>query len=432
MNTCGGWESVRHAVRQRVGLRAFDTWFSALDGQVEGRTLVVRCPDGFVKSFVEGRYGAVIAEAAGPDRAVEYRLSDEPAARAAVEPASAPSPPPVPAAATVNAPEQVGFASFVAGPANALALEAARALVRGELGRCNPLLISGPPGVGKTHLCQAIRRDVAEGVVYRSSEEFTSEVTQGIRQDRMAAVRQRYRKSANLLILEDLQFLQGKRATQVELFHTLDHLLKRGRPVVVTASRPPGELDGLDAQLTSRLASGLVTYIGPPEAETRREILRSKAASGGVALPDACLDALAERPVESVRDLVAGLNQVVARATLLKRPITPELLREALATVTVPGRRRSMDEIIGLVAQTYAVSVAELHSRSRKRRVTRPRQLAMYLCRRFTDASLKEIGRKLGRDHTSVIYAIDVVERRAAEHPPLRYQLEALAGRLGV
>jgi chromosomal replication initiator protein len=187
----------------------------------------------------------------------------------------------------------------------------------------------------------------------------------------------------------------------------------------------------LDAQLASRLASGLVAYIGPPEAETRRKILRSKAASGGIALPDACLEALAERPVESVRDLVAGLNQVVAHATLLKRPITPELVREALATVTVPGRRRSLDEIVKLVAQTYALSVAELRSRSRKRHVVRPRQLAMYLCRRFTDASLKEIGRALERDHTSVIYAIDVVERRATEHPPLRYQLETLASRLG-
>ena len=147
-------------------------------------------------------------------------------------------------------------------------------------------------------------------------------------------------------------------------------------------------------------------------------------------LPDDCLDALAERELGSARDLVAGLNQVVARATLQKRPITLALVREALAKVEVPGRRRSLDEIIRMVARAYSLPVEELRGRSRKRRVTRPRQLAMFLCRRYTDASLKEIGRALGRDHASVIYAIDQVERRSVEQPQLRYQLETLAARL--
>ena len=440
MNTCGGWDAVRERVRQRVGVRAFEAWFEGLHGTLDDQTLVIDCPDAFVRDWIKGRYGEVLEAAAPGVRSIRYR---------AVGGSSAPRPGPAVASRAVDrpaharptlaegcepesrAPLQGTFSSFVAGPTNALALEAARAVARGEAGRCNPLVIAGPAGVGKTHLCTAIRQEAGEGVVYRSSEEFTSEVTQGIRSDRMPSVRHRYRRAANLLILEDVQFLRGRRATQTELFHTLDHLLARGRSVVVTSDRPPQEIEQLDPSLASRLASGLVAYIGPPELETRYAILRDKAAAGGVRVPEACIELLGTRAIESVRDLLAGLNQVVARSTLLKRPITTELVEEALATVSVPGRRRSLGEIIAGVARAYSLEVSDLRSRSRKRRVTRPRQLAMYLCRRYTDASLKEIGRALARDHSSVLYAIDVVEKRTLEEPQLRYELETLIAKLG-
>ena len=432
MNTCGGWESVRVSVRQRVGVRAFETWFSDLEGAVAGDALVLRCPDQFVRSWIAGRYGEVLREAAG-GRAVEYRVVGESAGGAALAGERAVEPRRVragPAPAPGRSP-QASFDSFVPDPGNALAFEAARAVARGEGGRCNPLLITGPSGVGKTHLCKAIRLEADCNILYRSSEEFTTEVTQAIRGDRMPAVRHKYRRAANLLILEDLQFLAGKKATQSELFHTLDHLLGRGRRVVLTADRPPHQLDGLDGRLASRLASGLVARIGPPEHETRRAILRAKAAAGGVRLPDDCLALLAERAVESAGDLVAGLNQVVAHATLLKRPITVELVDEALATVGLPGRRHTPGAIIELVARSYSLRPEDLRSRSRKRHISRPRQLAMYLCRRYTDASLKEIGRALQRDHSSVMYAINAVERRTLEEPRLRYQVEAISAKLG-
>jgi chromosomal replication initiator protein len=411
-------------VRQQIGARAFDQWLGGVEGRVEGDVLVLDCPDAFVRSWVQGRYGDMIRDAS-PVASVEYRVPGRSAERPAPSEPEAPGEPLAPVA-----PVQSSFDSFIAGPANALALEAARAVARGEAGRCNPLVLTGPSGVGKTHLCQSIRSGAGANAVYRSCEEFTSEVTQAIRGDRMPAIRHRYRRNANLLILEDLQFLEGKKATQVEFFHTLDHLLERGRPVVVTADRSPHELGGLDPKLASRLASGLVAYIGPPEADTRLAILRAKSAAGGVRVPDDCLELLATRPVTSVRDLLAGLNQVVARATLLKRAITAELVQEALAASVVPGAHWTLDEIIALVARTYSVTPDDLRSRTRKRHIARPRQIAMYLCRRYTDASLKEIGRTLQRDHTSVLYAIDAVERRTLEHPQLRYQLETLSARL--
>ena len=177
------------------------------------------------------------------------------------------------------------------------------------------------------------------------------------------------------------------------------------------------------------MTAGLVARSAPPSEGTRLAILRDKASRGGVRLSAECLQQLAARPVTSVRDLLSGLIQGVARGLLLRRPITPELVTEALRAVEVPGRRHSIEEIRALVARTYALTDAELRSRSRKRRVVRPRQFAMYLCRRYTDASLKDIARAFGRDHSSVLYAVDVVEQRIVEQPQLRYELEALAAR---
>jgi chromosomal replication initiator protein len=428
--TTGGWETVRSALGRRVGASAYDAWFRTLDGRFEDETLVLRCPDRFTRDWLRSRFEGVIRECAPGARGIEYRLE------ALLRPAAAPALEPAATAEPSDSPEPPGhaqehlFERFVSGPGSALALEAARAVARGEAGRCSPLFLVGTTGSGKTHLCRAIQGAVGAAALYRSSEEFTSEVTDALRSGQMPKIRQRYRRQANLLILEDVQFLAGKRATQAELFHTLDHLMSHGRTVVLSADRQPSELDELDPKLRSRMASGLVARIGPPESQTRRAILRERAARGGVRVPEECLELLAERELASVRDLIAGLNQVVARASLLRAPITPELVAEALDAVDMPGRPRTLDEIAAVVTRAYGLDADALRGRSRKRVVVQPRQVAMYLARRYTPASLADIGRAFGRDHTSVMYAIDVVERRIVERPQLRYELEALAARI--
>lgn len=426
MGKSGGWEAVREALRQRIGPAAFDAWFRTLGAKIEGSTLIVRCPDRFSRDWIRSRYGRVLEEAATDFGHVEYQINrgstESPRATsvpAQAEPTRSPRPRP-------------SFDDFVMGPGNALALEAARAVALGRAGRCSPLVLAATSGLGKTHLCRAIQRELGENVVYRSSEEFTSEVTHAIRMGQMQAIRQRYRRSLNVLILEDVQFLEGKRATQIELFHTLDHLISHSKTVVLSCDRPPGKIEGLDTKLASRMTSGLVACMTPPELDTRRNILREKAAAGGVRVPDQCLELLARRPLESVRELLTGLNQVVARASLLRQPVTPELVAEAIAAVELTERPRTLGEILELTSRTYGLSPEQLSGRSRQRRVVRPRQFAMYLCRRYTDASLKEIGRAFGRDHSSVIYAIEVVERRTLERPQVRYELETLASRLSV
>jgi chromosomal replication initiator protein len=285
--------------------------------------------------------------------------------------------------------------------------------------------------MGKTHLCRAIYGRAGNAALYRSSEEFTTEVTEALRAGQMPKIRQRYRRQANLLILEDVQFLVGKRATQAELFHTLDHLMEHGKTVVFSADRCPSELDELDPKLRSRMASGLIARIGPPERDTRRAILRERAARGGVRVPAECIELLADRELGSVRDVLSwALNHGRTRASLLRAEITPQLVAQALAAVELPGRPRSLDEIVAETARAYGQTIEALRSRSRKQLFVRLRQIAMYLARLYTDASLADIGRAFGRDHTSVMYAIDVVERRIVERPQLRYELEALAARI--
>ena len=424
----GGWEAVRGVLRQRIGAAAFERWFAPVEAALEAQTLVLHCPDRFSRDWVERRYGRLLGELRGAGHPIEYRVAAE---SGRSNPGARDRPPGrPPARPQTTAPPEPGFEAFVAGPGNVLALEAARAVARGQAGHCIPLVLAGGSGLGKTHLCRALRRALGEGTVYRSSEEFTTEVTGALRSGQMDAFRQRYRRSLNVLILEDVQFFAGKRATQVELFHTLDHLLTSGKPVVLSAERAPQEIDGLDPKLASRMSSGLVACITPPEHKTRRAILREKAAGGGVRLPDDCLELLAARPIRSVRDLLAGLNQVVARAALLQRSISIELVEEALAAVAVPGRSRSIEEIIELVARACGTTLEELRGRSRRRSVVRPRQVAMYLARRYTDASLKEIGGAFGRDHSGVLYSLEAVEKRVAERPQLRYELEALVARI--
>ena len=419
----GGWDVVRAAVREQIGPHAYDAWFRTLDCRLEDDGLVVECPDRFSLEWIRDRYDDVLKRACGPDRAIDYRLASS-------SPAEAPNgPPPEASAPSAQAAGAPGFENFVVEPGNALALEAARAVAGGAAGRCSPLFIAAPSGLGKTHLCRAIQGSLGTASTYRSAEGFTTEVTEGIRGREMHKVRRRYRRSRNVLVLEDVQFLAGKRQTQIELFHTLDHLIETGCPVVLSGDRPPLEIPDLDAELASRMAAGLVARIASPELPARRQILREKAARGGVRLPEDCLERLALRPVRSVRDLLAGLNQTVARASLLRRPITLELVGEALEAAGSSRRPRTIEEIRERVARSYALGVEELTSRSRRRRVVRPRQIAMYLCRQWTDASLKDIGRAFGRDHTSVMYAVEVVERRLLERPQLRYEIEDLATR---
>jgi chromosomal replication initiator protein len=312
------------------------------------------------------------------------------------------------------------------------------AIARNQQRSLNQLYIASARGLGKTHLLRAVvaeaRRLAAGQVLYTSAESFTNDFMISIRNRDMAGFKQRYRRGRQLLLMEDVEFLVGKTQTQLEFFYTVRHVLDAGGRVVVSGDRVPLELTGLDPQVRTQLASGFVAQLEAPDAQVRREILHAKAAGGGIHLPEDCLDLLVETLRGSVRDLESALIQLVTTASLLKRPIDLALTRQALAIRVEGGgcarAQLDTDSVITVVASFFKTQPATLASRSRRRDVLAPRQLAMYLCRRYTDATLAEIGRAFGRSHPSVKNAIARVERDITERAPLRYQIEALVDRL--
>ena len=328
------------------------------------------------------------------------------------------------------------FETFVVGPCNALAREAAFALAQDRQQSLNPLFLVSDQGLGKTHLARAIvseaRRCGSQQLVYTSAEGFTSEFMTAIRAKRMESFKQRFRQGCQLLVIEDVQFLGSKTATQLELFHTLVHLLDAGVRVVISADRLPRRSEGFEPRLCSQMAAGLVAELEPPDAAVRRRILRAKASAGGVGVPDECLDQLVEGARGSVRDLEGVLIQLVAMASLMKRPIDRELTGLALRKLAAPELRGRLDAttVIRTVALFFGTAPEALSARSRRKDVLIPRQLAMYLCRRYTSLPLAEIARAFDRDHPAVSNAIKVVERQILERAPLRYQVEELSARL--
>ncbi len=453
------WDGALRRLSAGMPPLVFEAWIHPLRIRADGDQLVLIAPTAFHADRVRTRFLEVIQSelAAESGRAVPLRLeiaaeaaeprpACEPAATAELAPARESGPSALPLRVPLarcepprEAPAQLAlphtFDTFVVGPANAFAREASLALARGRAFGAGPLFLAGPPGTGKSHLARALvheaRKHTSLRAVYASAESFTGDLMVSIRDQQTPSFRRRYRRECDLLVLEDVQFLEGKNATQLELFHTVEHLRLVGARVVLTADRLPRELTRLDARLASQLASGLVAEMDLPDRALRRDILRDRAARGGFRIPENCLELLVDAAHGSVRDLEGVLMQLVASSALLARPIDRALTEEALRKVAGPeGAALGIDEVIDCVAQFFGVRRSELASRSRRRASLRPRQLAMYLCRRFTDASLCEIGRALGRDHPAVANALRAVERGMLERAPLRYQVEELASRL--
>jgi chromosomal replication initiator protein len=463
------WEGVLRRLGAELPRHALEAWVRPLVAEAGAEGLRLGCPSAFHRERIEARLLARIercaeAEAGRPVAIELHLLEGRAAARLAVGPASAAGassgageraacePGRASSAAAEPAPERPArpagrgpwqadlphtFASFVVGPCNALAREAAVAVARDAQRPLNPLFLVSEPGLGKTHLARAVVGEAARRgltrCVYESAEAFTNLFTASIRDRDMDRFKRRYRQECDLLVLEDVQFLRAKSATQLELFHTLSHLIDAGARVVLTGDRLPRAMDGLDLRLRSRMGAGLVAEIEPPDAMVRREILRRKAAHGGVRVPDACLDLLVESLRGSVRDLEGVLIQLVASASLLKRPIDLELTRRALHKVAPTDAcrvRLEVGAVVRGVAAFFGTTPAALASRSRRRDVLVPRQLGMYLCRQYTDAPLVAIARAFGREHPSVANAVRRVERAILERAPLRYQVEELVARL--
>ncbi|WP_338447251.1 chromosomal replication initiator protein DnaA [Pelagerythrobacter marensis] len=309
------------------------------------------------------------------------------------------------------------FAAFVTGESNVLACNAAQRMAANEEPQFSPLYLKAATGQGKTHLLHAIGHAYLSShprarIFYCSAERFMVEFVQALKQNQMIEFKARLR-SFDLLLVDDIQFIIGKASAQEELLYTIDALLAEGKRLVFAADRAPQALDGVEPRLLSRLSMGLVADIAPADIELRRSILESKLTRfAPLSVPEDVIDFLARTITRNVRELVGGLNKLVAYAQLTGQEVSLQLAEEQLTDILSANRRRiTIDEIQRTVCQFYRIDRAEMSSKRRARAVVRPRQVAMYLSKVLTPRSYPEIGRKFGgRDHSTVIHAVRLIE----------------------
>ncbi|MDR7522390.1 MAG: chromosomal replication initiator protein DnaA [Armatimonadota bacterium] len=403
---------------------------------LQGDTFVFGVPNRFAKDWVEQRLLTMVRGAlqATVGRAVDVRITVTEAP---------PVPPPsihrLPASSVgPRVPEglhlspKYTFETFVVGVGNRFAHAAAMAVAQAPARAYNPLFIYGGVGLGKTHLLQAIGHLVlASGsfrVAYVSSEKFTNELINSIRDDKTVEFRQRYR-NVDVLLIDDIQFLAGKERTQEEFFHTFNTLHEANHQIIITSDRPPKEIPTLEDRLRSRFEWGLIADIQPPDLETRIAILRKKAEIDGISVPDEVAEFIAQRIPTNIRELEGALVRVVAYASLTRSPINVELASDVLRDLLPTTRTRvvTIPAIQTAVAELFGIRVEEMRAKRRTKGVAFPRQVAMYVARELTDASLPRIGEEFGgRDHTTVMHACQRVREALRRDTHLAASLKHL------
>lgn len=446
------WEALKDILRLRFAPGIYAAWvlqMSCLDD--DGRVLRLALPNLFSLNWVNDHYRPVLQEALSSLGPIELDLVVREAmpssgTTAAVEPpaapavASAPASEEVPAASESKPPHasdvvrgpynpRYTFGTFVTGSSNELAFSAAKQVADGMV-YC-PLVIVGGVGLGKTHLLHAIahgmlKRKPNARIHFRTSESFTIDVTQGIRNNRMDEVRKAYR-SCDVLLIDDIQLLSGREACQEEFFHTFNVLHDAQKTIVVTSDRLPHEVPNLEERVRTRFEWGLIADLKIPELETRVAILKRKAADDNVELPDDVAMLIAQSVRSNVRELEGCLIRVMAWSNLRKQPITIQVARDALmGIVSDKARALTADAIVKAVAEYFGLKPADLKGQSRTQAVAYPRQVAMYLCRRHTSASSTDVGQALGgKDHTTVLNAVNKIKERMSS-PEVRTQIEEL------
>jgi chromosomal replication initiator protein len=438
------WNEVADRLKEALNDTTYRTWFDQVGGgEVSGEAVVLTVPNDFTREWIEAHFlglvQAAVREITGDERPVklhvrETRERDEVTAQ------------------TSNAPQvhtqvrnvyeglnaKYTFDSFVIGSSNRFAHAAALAVAEAPAQAYNPLFIYGGTGLGKTHLLQAVGQYVAEhssalSVRYVTSETFMNDFINSLRDKRIEGFKQRYR-SYDLLMIDDIQFLEGKERIQEEFFHTFNSLYEAGRQIVISSDRPPREISTLEERLRSRFEWGLITDIQPPDLETRIAILRKRVKTDGIHVPDPqVLTFIASRVSTNIRELEGALTRVVAFSSLTGRLMTVDLAQDVLRDVFPQGEPAevSIERIQETVVERFGLSLEELCGDKRSQNIVYPRQVAMYLSRELTDSSLPKIGRHFGgRDHTTVIHATSKIARLIREDRSVYNLVQELTARI--
>jgi chromosomal replication initiator protein len=455
------WPDLLDRLRDRIPETAYNTWFSHLGlNEVSGDAWVIGVPNAFVLEYVEHHYRAVIEEAvravAGDATRVRFALASgdalsgefaafHPADDEIAEPAHGhaapeltPARPQTAVDSTLPLMARYTFDDFVIGECNQLAHAACQAVAEAPgRNKFNPLVLHGGAGLGKTHLLQAIghfcrENETARRVVYRTSEEFTREYIAFVQKNKDSRAFYKSYQDADVLLIDDIQFLAGKPGTQDEFFNIFSALLSFNRQIVITSDRPPAQIEGLQSRLISRFDTGLLADLQPPGLETRLAILQKKAECEADSCVDGeVLDYVARHVTSNVRELEGTLIKLSAFASFSGVPLTVENAKQILGdTVRNRGRKVTLRGIIDAAAVEFGIPAAQLTSQTRRRNVAEPRHAAMYLARHLTDNSLHTIGLAFGRDYSTVIHSIKRAEQMLETDAAFEARVEGLRARL--
>ncbi len=437
------WNTVSARLREMLNETTYTTWFGdARAGELEHDTFSLVVSNDFTREWIEANFLGFLKGAACDMLERDVRVSvavREPDAMPAGEPVDQPLPPRPGDGAIAPTNPKYTFDLFVIGSSNRFAHAAALAVAEAPAQAYNPLFIYGGTGLGKTHLLQAIGQYVSEHsrgstTRYVTSETFMNDFINSLRDKRIEGFKQRYR-TYDVLLVDDIQFFEGKERIQEEFFHTFNSLYEAGRQIVISSDRPPKEIATLEERLRSRFEWGLITDIQPPDLETRIAILRKRVTTDRISIGDAeVLTFIAGRVSSNIRELEGALTRVVAFSSLTGLPLTVELAEQVLRDLFPQGDavpQVTIARIQEAVSDRFGMTVAELCSPKRSQSIAYPRQVAMYLSRELTDASLPKIGKEFGgRDHTTVIHATSKITRMISEDRTVYNLVQDLTARI--
>jgi chromosomal replication initiator protein len=435
------WHAALAHIEKKISKPSFDTWLKSTKAHsLQGNLLVITAPNEFARDWLEERYSQLISgilyEITGEELSVKFIIpqnqheSDNdmhlPPKKVRRDDDHGEYPQGI-----LN--QKYTFDTFVIGSGNRFAHAASLAVAEAPAKAYNPLFIYGGVGLGKTHLMHAIGHYVldhnpAAKVVYLSSEKFTNEFINSIRDNKAENFRNKYR-NVDVLLIDDIQFLAGKESTQEEFFHTFNSLHEESKQIIISSDRPPREIPTLEDRLRSRFEWGLITDITPPDLETRIAILRKKARAEGLDIPNEVMLYIANQIDTNIRELEGALIRVVAYSSLINKDINANLAAEALKDIIPSSKPKviTIHEIQKVVGEYFSLKLEDFKAKKRTKSVAFPRQIAMYLSRELTDYSLPKIGDEFGgRDHTTVIHAHEKISRLLQSDPLMKRQMKEL------
>ena len=437
------WQQVKSSIKSRLPGHSFRMWIDPLEvSRCDEGDVVLLSPNFFSKKRVLDHYGTLIESELAKVSGMPCRLVIE------VSPPKVLSGSKSGGNGQLALPQLQGrphngrllrkdftFDQFVVGGNNDFAYSASLSLASRRQGLQNSLFLLSKTGMGKSHLSQAIGHYIlsehpSERVYYMTAEDFSNEMIQAYRHDAINAFKSKYRSGCDVLLLEDVHYLSGKDRTQVELALTLDTLIESGKRIIFSSCYLPTQIPKLHDKLMSRLGCGLISAIDPPNFRTRVRILQKKAKLNGCSVPGDVLDYLASELSDDVRQLESGLIGVTAKSSLLGIPIDIPLAESVVKNISRWRKRITIDAIKKLVSKHYGISVSDMVSSSRKQSIVRPRQIAIYLSRRYTDSPLQAIGRSFNRYHATALHSIGAVERGIKEKGPMQKQVEFLCNKI--